>query len=52
MPTLRQKPIKDTKNSLPVTVSFYATKNQALLLAELGESKIIHLGICRPVAVM
>jgi pilus assembly protein CpaB len=34
---------KDTKNSLPVTVSFYATKKQALLLAELENQNIIHL---------
>ena len=34
---------KDTKNSLPVTVSFYATKEQALRLTELENQNIIHL---------
>ncbi len=37
------QPDEDTKNSLPVTVSFYATEQQALLLAELGNQNIIHL---------
>ena len=36
-------PDEDTKNSLPVTVSFYATQEQALLLAELENQSIIHL---------
>ena len=31
------------KNSLPVTVSFYATPEQALLLAELENNSIMHL---------
>ena len=31
------------KNNLPVTVSFYATQEQALLLAELENNNIIHL---------
>lgn len=31
------------KNNLPVTVSFYATSEQALLLAELENNSIIHL---------
>jgi pilus assembly protein CpaB len=37
------QPDEDTKNSLPVTVSFYATEQQALLLAELENQSIIHL---------
>ena len=37
------KPSDDTKNSLPVTVSFYATQEQALLLAELENRSVIHL---------
>jgi len=34
---------EDEENSLPVTVSFYATKAQALKLAELEKQGIIHL---------
>ena len=37
------QPDEDTKNSLPVTVSFYATQEQALLLAELENQSTIHL---------
>lgn len=37
------QPAKDVKNNLPVTVSFYATQEQALLLAELENESIIHL---------
>jgi pilus assembly protein CpaB len=37
------QPNEDTKNNLPVTVSFYATEQQALLLAELENQSIIHL---------
>jgi len=36
-------PGKDAANNLPVTVSFYATQDQALLLAELEQQGIIHL---------
>ena len=36
-------PGKDEANDLPVTVSFYATQDQALLLAELEQQGIIHL---------
>lgn len=36
-------PGEDTKNTLPVTVSFYATKEQALKLAELEQQGAIHL---------
>lgn len=37
------QPNKDTKNTLPVTVSFYATREQALRLAELEQAGTIHL---------
>lgn len=37
------QPGEDVKNNLPVTVSFYATQEQALLLAELENESIIHL---------
>ena len=36
-------PAKDEKNTLPVTVSFYATPEQALLLAALEQNSTIHL---------
>jgi pilus assembly protein CpaB len=36
-------PDDDTKNTLPVTVSFYATREQALKLAELEQTGTIHL---------
>lgn len=36
-------PGEDEKNSLPVTVSFYADQEQALRLAELEQQGIIHL---------
>jgi pilus assembly protein CpaB len=41
--SVETQPDEDTKNSLPVTVSFYATEQQALLLAELENQSIIHL---------
>jgi len=41
--SVEAQPDEDTKNSLPVTVSFYATEQQALLLAELENQSIIHL---------
>jgi pilus assembly protein CpaB len=41
--SVEAQPDEDTKNSLPVTVSFYATQEQALLLAELENQSIIHL---------
>lgn len=41
--SVEANPGDDTKNSLPVTVSFYATQGQALLLAELENRSIIHL---------
>jgi len=37
------QPDKETKNTLPVTVSFYATREQALRLAELEQAGTIHL---------
>ncbi len=37
------QPDKDTKNILPVTVSFYATEEQALKLAEMEQTGTIHL---------
>jgi len=36
-------PDEDAENTLPVTVSFYATKEQALKLAELEQTGTIHL---------
>jgi len=36
-------PAKDEKNALPVTISFYVTKEQALKLAELEQTGVIHL---------
>ncbi len=36
-------PAKDEKNTLPVTISFYVTKEQAIRLAELEQSSAIHL---------
>ena len=36
-------PDEDTENSLPVTVSFYATTEQALRLAELEQEGSIYL---------
>ncbi len=41
--SVQAQPSEDTKNSLPVTVSFYAIRDQALLLAELENQSIIHL---------
>jgi len=41
--SVEAQPAKDVKNNLPVTVSFYATQEQALLLAELENESIIHL---------
>jgi len=37
------RPGDDEKNSLPVTISFYASKEQALKLAELEQQGAIHL---------
>lgn len=37
------QPDKEKKNTLPVTVSFYATREQALRLAELEQTGTIHL---------
>jgi pilus assembly protein CpaB len=37
------RPDKDVKNSLPVTISFFATEEQALKLAEIENQSIIHL---------
>ena len=41
--SVEAKPDTDMKNSLPVTVSFFATPEQALLLAELENQSIIYL---------
>ena len=41
--SVEAQPDEDTKNTLPVTVSFYATEEQALKLAELEQSGTIHL---------
>jgi pilus assembly protein CpaB len=41
--SVEAQPDEDTKNTLPVTVSFYATEEQALKLAELEQSGAIHL---------
>ena len=37
------RPSEGEKNELPVTVSFYVTPEQALILAELEQSSVIHL---------
>lgn len=37
------RPSDNEENSLPVTISFYATKEQALKLAELEQQGVIHL---------
>jgi pilus assembly protein CpaB len=37
------RPSEGEKNELPVTVSFYVTPKQALILAELEQSSVIHL---------
>ena len=36
-------PEEDTENSLPVTVSFYATQEQAIRLAELEQQGVLHI---------
>lgn len=41
--SVEAQPDGDTKNTLPVTVSFYATEEQALKLAELEQTGSIHL---------
>lgn len=41
--TVNAHPGEDKKNTLPVTVSFYANQEQALRLAELEQQGIIHL---------
>jgi pilus assembly protein CpaB len=41
--SVEAQPDEDTKNTLPVTVSFYVTEEQALKLAELEQSGTIHL---------
>lgn len=41
--SVEAQPDEDTKNTLPVTVSFYATEEQALKLAELEQAGAIHL---------
>ncbi len=41
--SVEAQPAEDVKNNLPVTVSFYATQEQSLLLAELENECIIHL---------
>jgi pilus assembly protein CpaB len=41
--SVEAQPGEDTKNTLPVTVSFYATEEQALKLAELEQTGTIHL---------
>lgn len=41
--SVEAQPDNTVKNSLPVTVSFYATPKQMLLLAELEHQNIIHL---------
>lgn len=40
---VKAQPDEDMENSLPVTVSFYATEEQALKLAELEQTGTIHL---------
>jgi hypothetical protein len=37
------RPSEGEKNEPPVTVSFYVTPEQALMLAELEQSSVIHL---------
>ena len=37
------RPSEGEKNELPVTISFYVTPKQALILAELEQSSVIHL---------
>jgi pilus assembly protein CpaB len=41
--SVEAQPDEDTKNTLPVTISFYATEEQALKLAELEHAGAIHL---------
>ncbi len=41
--SVEAQPDEDSKNTLPVTVSFYATEEQALKLAELEQTGAIHL---------
>ena len=41
--SVEARPDEGVKNNLPVTVSFYVTQEQALLLAELENESIIHL---------
>ena len=41
--SVEAQPDEDTNNTLPVTVSFYATQEQALKLAELEQTGTIHL---------
>ena len=41
--SVEAQPDEDTNNTLPVTVSFYATEAQALKLAELEQAGTIHL---------
>lgn len=41
--SVEAQPDEDNKNTLPVTVSFYATEQQALKLAELEQTGTIHL---------
>lgn len=41
--SVEAQPDEDTKNTLPVTISFYATEEQALKLAELEQAGAIHL---------
>ena len=41
--SVEAQPNEDTGNTLPVTVSFYATEAQALKLAELEQAGTIHL---------
>ncbi len=41
--SVEAQPDEDTKNTLPVTVSFFVTEEQALKLAELEQAGAIHL---------
>jgi pilus assembly protein CpaB len=41
--SVEAQPDEDTKNTLPVTISFYVTEEQALKLAELEQAGAIHL---------
>ena len=41
--SVEAQPDEDTKNTLPVTVSFFVTEEQALKLAELEQTGTIHL---------